>query len=75
MAGKQSLTVDEVVNLLCQFPGDTQVIICPNYESGGRQMLRLVNAVQILDDEKQPAFIGLTTDGESPKRAERQNED
>ena len=67
MSGKRSLTVDEVVNLLCQFPGDTPVVLLPHYEDGGRRMWRTVNAVQILDADKQPVFVGLTTDCIGPK--------
>jgi len=62
------LTVDEVVNLLCQFPGETPVIILPDYESGNRQMWQTGrHLVQIVDEEGQPIFVGLTTDRTPPK--------
>jgi hypothetical protein len=61
------MTIDEMVDILCQFPGDTPVIILPGYEEGGRKMWRTLNVAQINNGDRQPVFIGITTDGGPPQ--------
>ena len=61
------MTVDELVNLLCQFPGETPVVVVPHYEAGGRKMWRTQNLVQVNDGDRQPVFLGLTTDCAAPR--------
>lgn len=61
------MTIDELTGLLCQFPGDTPVVVVPDYEEGGRTMYHTRNVVQVLDEDGQPVLMGITSTLDSAK--------